>query len=778
MEITQAKLANCAHCGSSFSGPSLFCCSGCESVYAILKKNNLLHYYDLKNANILPSCTIPIENKKENFSYLSEESSSSMQFYLEGIHCIGCLWLIEKLPSLLPGIKRAQLNYGQSIVTVHALPETNFALVAEKLESLGYRPHPILNQQNPWEEHENKMMLARVGIAAACAGNIMLLAISVYGGATGSMAELFHWISFGLSLPVLTFCAWPFYENAWQSIRQKTLSIDFPIVLALLAGIIVSIKSLLTHKNEIYFDSLSSLVFLLLASRYFLKRMMQTQFHFGELLHTLLPRMAKVFNGVRWEEKKIEALQQKEIIAIAPYTYFPADGLLESTGAQVSSASLTGENTPHTIRRGDLVYAGMMNEGEECRISITALGKNSRLGKILHQVQAESQNKGRLVSFAATTAKYFVVGVMITATALFLCFLPTNIEEGLRRALALVIVTCPCVLALAIPLVVSKCLAIAARRGIIMKDADCFERLSRAKNIFFDKTGTLTEGQFSVKSWLEESNENDEIKSAVFALEKNSHHPVAKALLRYLAPKISTKLPEVHQHKEILAQGVQGKINGVDWEVRKINTPDIDNWIGVFRDNTLVARAILGDKLRPEAPTALKALQKLGLKTILLSGDQEKSVRQVAAQLEIPATQVIANATPEQKCTEVKRHPEPSIMVGDGANDAVAFAASSVGIAVHGSMEMSLQCADVYISRPGIRSIVDLIKIARESQALIYRNFGFSLFYNLVSGSLAIMGFMSPLRAAILMPVSALTIYISTMIGTRILRNLERESAA
>lgn len=780
---TQACPVFCTHCGSEVpraflsaarSDEPTFCCLGCRTVYGLLTAGGLGQYYELRKQADDLTAVKPVTVSSETYRYLDDpefrkrhasRGASEMDFYLEGVHCAACLWLVEKLPVLMPGIvEHATLDIGRSVARVKLTANGAFAPVARRLEELGYKPHPIeFNEKAELlQRRENRRWLIRVGVAGACSGNVMLMAIPLYSGLDGELANSFRWLSLALFLPVLLYCAVPFYRSAAASIRSRTMSIDLPIVLAILLGTVASISHLISGSEHIYFDSLSALVFLLLASRFVLRRIQQNAFHYSHLMQFLSPTFAKRIDESSGApvEVAVHTLKAGERIEVGPCEVIPADGVIRGGAGMVNCALLTGESQPQVVGLGDVVFSGTVNESAALQIEVTSTGEQTRLGQILRQIEEGAQKKANIVTAADQAAKWFLV-IVLTAAATTLLFAP-SLSEGVSRALALVIVTCPCALALATPLAMSVALGRAARAGILVKGADVLEKISKAKNIALDKTGTLTMGDFEV---LELSG-SEELKKSIYCLESKSRHPIARALVAFLSSRVSQVLPAISEFKETVGVGVEGTVEGHHVALRSIREAH-GTTVGIYRDNSLVGTARLGDRVRDESGRCVAALRRNGLQPFIVSGDNQGSVEEVAEQVGIPTSQTLSCADPESKQRFIQSH-ERSIMVGDGANDALALSVAYVGVAVHGSMEVSLRAADVYLTRPGLTPVVSLVQLGHETMRTIYRNFSFSLLYNIVGGIAAASGHVTPLVAAVLMPLSALTVFGSSLLGTRV----------
>ncbi|MEW6057620.1 MAG: heavy metal translocating P-type ATPase metal-binding domain-containing protein [Bdellovibrionota bacterium] len=794
---SKLETAFCTHCGKEVldrvdirETSPVFCCLGCKTVYQFLQSSGLSRFYQLKQNNdrqIQPGGGDAIEYRYLDDSVFREKYARGLEdpqidFFVEGVHCAACIWLIEKLPEIVPDVKEAKLDLGKSVASIKVAPGGSFAKAAEKLAWLGYRPHPIESDEKASElqNAENRSWLMRIGVAAACSGNIMLLAVALYAGLAGDLARYFRYLSLALFLPVLFYSAAPFYKNAIASLRSRTLSIDVPVILAIVLGAVVSAFNLRNETDHIYFDSISALVFLLLSSRYVLRRIQQRNLGGSHLYHFLLPSKAKRLDvkAAAIVEVNTAALLPGDLVEVGPGDVIPVDGTVQSGTSAINSSLLTGESSPHRVCPGSQVYSGTLNESDVLQIKVTALGRQTRLGRILKQIEEGGLKKAPIVIAADRVSKWFLAAVFVGAAIVF--GLGADFSDGINRALALIIVTCPCALALATPLAMSLSLKKAARAGILINGAEILEKVARVKNVVLDKTGTLTYGKFEVLEWKETSHLHREIADIVVALEEQSKHPVAKSLVQFLKTRGSgTSLP-VASFKEEIGVGVSGLVNGQFYEVRSLkeidrtNTASVGTRIGVYCETKLIATALLGDKIRVDAKTTIDELNRFRLNSFILSGDDPEVVRNVGETIGIATNRHFSVATPEYKSRFVKNH-EPCLMAGDGANDALALSSAYVGVAVHGSMDVSLRAADVYIAHPGVRYIEKLVVISKETMSLIHRNFAFSLAYNLVGGVTAASGHMTPLLAALLMPVSAFTVFGSTLIGTRKLREALRE---
>ncbi|RLA62067.1 MAG: cadmium-translocating P-type ATPase [Epsilonproteobacteria bacterium] len=760
----------CYHCGELAMSPIIseelsFCCNGCKTVHAILKANNLEQYYDIKNAADVAK--IPVNPAKENFLHMRDENfireyakvtsdgKMILDFYLEGIHCLACLWLIEKIPELVDGVISSRLNLESSRARFVLHPRCDISVLAGELNRLGYLPHAIKqdDEVEAFKKKEERDLLIRMGVAMACMGNIVLLSISIYAGAEGTLKTQFEWLSFFLLMPVILYCAVPFYANALSALKRKTISIDLPISIALIAGTIGGFINLLKGNGIIFFDSMASLVFLLFLGRYLLLKARQKGVNSSNLEYFNSFGSVKRANG---EEVLAKFLKPQDVIILTKGDMVPVDGEILAGTALVNNSLLTGESVPINLFTGSLIFSGTQVMSGEVTVRVEKTGRGTRLGGILEEVDLARRMPAPMVTLADKWAQWFVIVVLLLAAAIMGYFaFAGNLTEGFLRALTLVIITCPCALALATPLALTSVIGKLAGQGVIIRSEEVIEKLSKANKIFLDKTGTLTYGKFQVVSF-KPLRSFDNLSSIVYTLEKDAIHPIGVALVDYL--KDARQL-EITDWKEIPGFGVTGIIDGKSYQIKRHN-----NFLGLFEDGEVILEMELQDSLRKDSKVAIEKMRELKVRPYLLSGDSRSNVLETAKELEISSAHCYFEKKPEEKNKIVTE--KAAIMVGDGANDALALSKASVGIAVKGSIDVSLKAADIYLTKPGVALVTLVLTEARKTLKVIHRNLIFSISYNFIGAGLAITGHLNPLWAAILMPLSSLTVLFSTIWGT------------
>lgn len=777
MQTNLISQLQCRHCGLVFSasGNEHFCCHGCESVFNLLQEKGLGDFYSLQKS-AEATCPIPAKISNESYSYIDDsffiqEFSSDddrLTFYLEGMNCTACLWLLEKTPEVCKDCLSVQVRMSDSTVRVIRKKGGSFAAIAKTFDRFGYTPHVIKEDKSAiarLQKIENRRDLVRIGIAAGCTGNIMILAVSLYAGASGEIAEQFRWISTALAAPVLIYCAWPFYKSTIHSLRNKHLNIDVPIVAAILAGVGMSIWGLLSGTETLFFDSLSMLVLLLLSSRFLLKRIQQNHLNTSNLAtHLLLAQTDRKNTHGQFEKVSSLALQQGDLIRISDSSLICADGFVISGTGLIHTATLTGESLPQTIKEGDFVFAGSQSLGGDWLMQVQSVARESRFSKILEDVRQSSLAKPRISQLADQAAQWFVIIVFTLALAVLIYFASSEPLEGVSRALALVIVTCPCVFGMAIPLSMSLAIRKAAERGIIIKSGDAIEKLTQIKTLFFDKTGTLTQGNLEVIK-IEIHPDDYYHLAAATAIERDQTHPVAKAVLKAIKSSGKVRAENVHLLPE---GGVSGVVFGRNYkilpsELLSSENGEIKMQYKFYCQDRLIALFHVGDSLRQEASDIITWAKKSGLNPKIISGDRQSVVLNIAQALSLDFSDTISQATPERKSQILKEAGASAAMIGDGANDAAALASAGVGIAVSGSLDVSLKAADIYLTRNSLLDLKTLFKIAGRTKSVMKRNLLFSLSFNLVAGGLAIFGYMTPLWAAVLMPLSSLTVLFSSL---------------
>ena len=796
-----ATATACAHCGLPVPEGLLddkaerqFCCTGCHTAFSILHEHGLDSYYgfaERREAPVRASGRNYEEFDHPAFAQLyvtrTAEGLSRTELYLEGVHCASCVWLVERIPLLQTGVVRAELDVRRSLAVVEWNAEaTPLSAIARSLDVLGYPPHPFRGvARAEMRRREDRATLVRIGIAGAIAINVMLAALALYAGEVNGMetrfTEFFRWVSFAITVPAFIWPGRVFFTGAWASVRTKSLHMDLPIAIALAAGFVRGAINTITGEGPIYFDGLAILIFALLVGRFLQQRGQRMAADAAELLHAIAPSTARIVDGAdeRVREIPTAALLPGMLLDVRAGDTFAADGIVVRGHSSVNAALLTGESRPASVAEGTIVFAGTLNVEAPLRVRVEQAGETSRIAKLLRQVEESAQRRAPIVQLANRLAGVFTAVVLVAAAATFIIKSQLNAANALDDAIALLIVTCPCALALATPLAITVAVGRAAGRGMLVKGGDALELLSKPGILVLDKTGTVTEGRTALTAWVGP----EWVKPLVLALEEGSSHPIADGFRRAW-PELST--PRVASSRHVMGGGLEGVVDG---RTVRIGSPrfvaegtvGIDDMVRaalgdmdrtqtpmhVSVDGVLIAVAALGDRVRDDALASLQQLRARGWRTVMLSGDATDVVASVGRALQFAAQDAIGAASPEDKLAFVERCKQNGtvVMVGDGVNDAAAIAAAHVGIGVHGGAEACLATADIYLTRPGLSALVELTEGSRRTMRVIRRNIAFSIGYNLIGAAMAVTGVLTPLIAAVLMPTSSITVVLGSWYG-------------
>lgn len=750
---------SCGYCGVPTTGAA-YCCSACEVLalrvgpLPVLKAGvNPYSYFDQKEFRDLYR-----HDKDAEYDYL---------FFAEGLHCSSCVHLLEKLPEFYPEILSARVNFAQSTVAVKLSDSASLAQVAHVIKELGYNPTLLSKQDNLAERYkiENRAFLKRIAVAGFCAGNTMLFVIPVYAGLAGSWAQVFNWLSFFLFLPILFYSAMPFYRGAWNSLKYKVINVDLPIVIAMLSGFFLSSYNLVIGNEAIYFDSTASFMFFILSARYILKRVQQNYLSPSRIKSFFQTAKYRRIQNDNEQDIPWSSVQTGDTLKIQRSQTLPSDCELLSAHATVDMSLFNGESMPKVFSQGMTIFAGTQVLDQEILVKVKIPFTESKLGQLLRQLDNSALAKSKFIALTDRLAQKLIIVVFSIAALFFLIYMNINATEAFNRSLALIVLACPCALAFGSPLTFGLALKKAQKGGILLKDATSLERMLQIKNVFFDKTGTLTEGSLQF-SHSEPSMVPQDIQKIILSLEAPSYHPIAFALRK--AWPHPPALYEVQDAQEILGRGVRGTIEGVQYEIRHLaeSTHEAETAIEVIRGHDSICRLYFMDTLRPDSPSAVKKLQEKGIQCYLLSGDKKSRVYQVADICGISRENSHGELFPEDKKEIVDQY-RNTCMIGDGANDSLSLKSADVGIAVKGSVDLSLNSADVYFTRGGLAPLFDLIQLSEQTRRVLVRNLTISLVYNTLGGGLALLGFINPMMAAILMPISSVVIILSTLWGFR-----------
>ncbi|MFO0923091.1 MAG: heavy metal translocating P-type ATPase [Pirellulales bacterium] len=797
----------CAHCGLPIPESELgqsFCCNGCKSAYALIQSEGLQQYYELLD-RLSGGESRPVDEKLFHESFVDLDAPGFWQenvvpipggrvqaiLLLHGIHCAACIWLLERLPQIQPGVLDARVDLHRSTIEIIWNPNrVALSTIAQQLAKLGYRVAPLGSaSQDRAKRKEQRRQLIQIAIAGACMGNVMLLALAIYAGEwTGMAAEhlqLLRMASAAVGLVSLLGPGGTFFRGAWAALRLRTAHMDLPIALGLGVGAISGAWNTLRGTGEIFFDSLSMLVFFLLIGRALQSRQQQAACEAVDLLRQLTPGTTKRIRNDQVEPVAVEQIEVGDVLEIDAEQTIPVDGRVVYGKSEVDTSLLTGESRPVLVQPGESVVAGTLNRSQTLRIQAEKVGRETRLGHIVESIHRASLEKAPIVQWADRISGYFVMIVITLAMLVGLTWYFIDPSVWTDRVIALLIVACPCALGLATPLAIAIGLGISARRGVLIKGGDSLQRLAQPGILVLDKTGTVTQGRMSVQSW----EGSMDVLRWTASIEKSSTHPIAIAIREYWTTRTQGEaLPQASEWTSHIGHGVSGRVDdteivagsrafmlslgyelSTDMEAKHDRILQLGHTpLLVAIDRSVIAIASLHDAIRPEASAVLNRLRSKGWTVRMLSGDHDQIVQRVAKGLGMNSGEAQGGVSPEGKLQAIqqwKKQGVPVLMVGDGVNDAAALAAADVGIAVRGGAEVSLQAADVFLAHGSLTGIESILDSAQRTMRVIRRNSVASLGYNILAVTLASLGWLHPLAAAALMPLSSLTVVAVTLLG-------------
>ncbi len=763
----------CAHCGEPLrtGAETAFCCAGCASAHAIIGEAGLGSFYR-KLEDTRAHRPVPLETDFQTFARALDDGCFALDLLIEGLDCGACVWLIESLLARNPSVIAARVNLSTRRLALKwrgaaADANSHAALIA----ALGYVPLPYRTSDAlTQEDRQASELLRSLGVAGFAAANVMLLSVAVWSGHDGSMGEatrtLFHWLSAAIALPAIAYAGRPFFRSAFTALRAGRTNMDVPISIGVTLACIVSLHETWIGGEHAFFDSAITLLFFLLIGRYLDRRARGRARHAVQALMALSNGSAQVVraDGVT-EAVQIERLVRGDMLLVAAGERLAADGTIVEGKSSLDASLISGESLPVAVEAGDKVVAGMVNLGAPLRINVTAAGERTVLAEIVRLVEAAEQGRSRFVALADRVARAYAPVVHLTALLTFIGWVVVGglaWDRALVISTAVLIITCPCALALAVPVVQVVASTRLLKSGVLLLSPTALERLAEVDHVVFDKTGTLTLGRPELVPV------NDDAALFLAAgMAASSRHPLAKALLR-AAPRAAI-VDGVIEHA---GQGLEaGSARLGSAAFCGISTAPNDGLseIWLARPEYEPVRFAFSDRLRPDAADVVGALQRLGLSVELLSGDQPQAVALAAANVGI--SQARATVGPAGKVAhlrELAAAGKKVLMLGDGLNDAPALAAAHVSISPAGAAEATQNAADAVFQGDALGPIIEALTVSRRAGRLVRQNLVLALAYNLAAVPLAIAGAVTPLIAAIAMSSSSLLVIVNALrLGVR-----------
>lgn len=684
-------------------------------------------------------------------------------------HCAACISDVERTLNRLPGVRSSRVNLTLKRVSVEAAPEVTAAEVIAALDGIGYEAHELdpglLSVTET--DRRGRDLLMRLAVAGFAMMNIMLLSVAVWSGAENATRDLFHWISAAIALPTLVFSGQPFFASAWASLRARRLGMDVPISLALILAAAVSLFETMEGGRHAYFDAAVSLCFFLLIGRYLDYRSRAVARSAAEELAALeVPRAIRVADG-QDSEVPIAELRAGDLVRVRPGARMPVDGVVTEGTSEIDRSLLTGETAPYWVGPGIDVSAGEVNLTGPLLLRVTAAGKDSSLHRMADLVAMAESARNKYTTLADRMARIYSPSVHVLALVAFLAWMwlsGGDVRLAVNVAAAVLIITCPCALGLAVPAVVTAASGRLFRQGLLIKDGSALERLAEVDTVVFDKTGTLTLGAPLPDNLGDFARADLEVAAALAAA---SDHPLSRALAGALQ-EAGVKPAPVSDLREVPGYGVEGvwrgaavRLGRAEW-VGAEPAPRTASYLAL--DNRPARPFTFTDALRPGAADAVAAFKAQGKRVLLVSGDGEGPVAAMAGMLGIDEWR--SGALPADKAAIVRALGDAGrrvLMVGDGLNDTAALAGAHVSISPASALDAARVASDIVLLGQDIGPVAEAARIAVKARRRIKENFGLSLAYNVIAVPVALAGLATPLIAALAMSASSITVSLNAL---------------
>ena len=785
----------CWHCGEPLPGSPVIharvgdvsrpvCCAGCRAAAEWISQLGLGDYYRLRTAPApkprVEDLRLDAWQQPEIARHVVRElpgGRCETMLLVEGLSCTGCTWLIERALGALPGVAGASVNAAaRRARVVWRVGETTLPQVLDALSRAGYRARPLdARALDDARRNESRVSLKRLLVAGFGAMQAMMFAAVLYLGAVDPLDEVtrsvFRWLGFVVATPVVFYSARPFFAGAMRSLESRRLGMDVPVAIAIAAIYAASLVEALRGGGHVYFDSVSMFVFLLLAGRYL---EMRARHRAGELTDALA-RLAPPYAERRREDGTLERVGLHELavgdrVHVAEGGLVPADGVLDGTSCRVNEALLTGESASVTRSRGDRLIAGSVVEDGPAELRVDRVGADTTLAGVAALVDRAQAERPQLARAGERAATRFVARVLALTAVTIAAWSLVDPSRAFTAALAVLVVSCPCAFALAVPAALTRALAVLAGRGVLVVRPDAIEELAGATHVVFDKTGTLTEPMLALAGIETRPGLSSDAALALAAsLARESRHPAARAIAAACTDHDAGAAVDTRIHAGRGIDAMVGtrrlRLGRPDFALAGRVVPlDHDDVVVLADDAGALAVFRLEERLRPGARAAIDALRSQGLTVLISSGDAARKVEAVAGQLGVREWR--ARQLPADKLAwlaALRAGGARVIAVGDGVNDAPVLAGADVAVALAGGAELAQAASDVVLAGERLEALAPARALARETLATLRQNHRWALVYNLAAMPLAALGLVHPWLAAAGMSVSSIAVVLNSL---------------
>lgn len=787
------EIIKCYHCGNDCNDATInindkvFCCNGCKTVYEILESNDMCTYYTLDEQPGLTKESSTIRNfdflddpdLKSRLIDFTDGKNTSITFHIPQMHCSSCIWILENMYKLNKGIRESKVNFLKKTLSISYNEElVSLREIVELLDSIGYLP--ALNLEKSYKEKSDtviKKLYYKIGIAGFAFGNIMLLSfpeyLSLEDVVTDNIKLIFGTINMFLALPVFFYSASEYYLSAWKGLRKKIVNIDVPITMGIFVLFLRSYYELFTMTGAGYLDSLAALVFFLLIGKLFQHKTYEA-LNFERNFQSYFPIAVTYYKDGIETTKPVEKLEVGERILIRNAEIIPADSVLISETANIDYSFVTGESKPVERINGDLIYAGGRLIGSSIEVETVKEVSQSYLTQLWNQDAYSKKYSSKINSLVNTVSKYFTAIILLIALLSFLFWIGTSSELAFNAFTAVLIIACPCALALSTPFTLGNTLRIFGRNKFYVKNTEVIETMASIESIVFDKTGTITESGNSEIKFIGDQLSRER-EGLIYNLARQSSHPLSKQIVKYFN---NNDKKTVKDFTEISGRGLSGKIEStrvqlgskefVNDTINEANR-DMSTRVYISIDNIVEGYFKISNKYRnglKETADKLKREYDISV----LSGDNE-SERENLKEFFGEDSSLAFNQSPFdklEKINELQKSGKRVLMLGDGLNDAGALKQSDVGVSISEDINNFSPACDAILESKSFIKLKEFIRFSRISKNIIILSFIISFIYNIIGLGFAVQGTLSPVIAAILMPLSSISVVVFTTFTTNI----------
>lgn len=770
--------AICAHCGAPARVGETFCCVGCAGAHRLIKGLGLEQYYRLRDKAAPAAST---EDAVADWSEFVEPLPGGCQrliLLVGDLHCAACLWLIEHALRAQPQVTRVQLSGTTRRLTIEWTGGADMASdLVGIVTQLGYRCQPAtVETVSAGTSREERNLLRAMAVAGFAAANIMLLSVAVWSGHVGEMdgltRDLFHAVSALIAIPAVAYAGRPFFRSALQALRHGRSNMDVPVSVGVILAVAVSLAELVRSGSHAYFDAAVTLLFFLLVGRYLDLRARGHARRTAQQLLAWASRPVAVRTAGGIVHRPAHKVAVGATVLVAAGECIGIDGVVTEGSSAVDAGLVTGESLPQMVAAGSPVHAGYVNIDAPLVLRVTAVGANTLVGEMTRLIEAAEQGRGRFVRLAEQVSRWYAPVVHVTALLAFLGWVLVGNDDwrsALLIAAAVLIITCPCALALAVPVVQVAASSRLMRAGVLLKSATALERAAAIDTVVFDKTGTLTLGRPRL---VTPDAEAMAMLPLAAGLAARSRHPLCRALVA-ASPQYELQ----GEVTEIAGQGLLLRTAAGEYRLGQAGFAGVTAGTGTDATDGDDCSALwfvqpghaphrfrFRDDLRSDARDVIAHLQQQGLQVAILSGDHAGAVRAVAGSLGIDAWQAgIDPRGKDEAIAAMKAAGRHVLMVGDGLNDAVALARADASLSPSSGLDIAQNAADAVFQGGRLQAVVEFLAAARQSRRLSLQNLGFALAYNLVAVPLAVAGLVTPLIAAVAMSGSSLVVALNAL---------------